>query len=335
MQEKEEKEVKFEFYNEKLFEFRKNKNLSQEELAEKIGVSRQSIYAWESGKSVPDIENMSKLCQILEIKANDLTNGLNIENDNKVESNNKLEIKKSKLKELKKIIALIFGIIFLIYSIDSMRKLFILEKLNWLQENISYYNNYSYVQITDNTTGSGNRYKLPTKQEIKHKDKCVKVRWDMINSEGNVESNYSWINLLTGEGYAYNMERKTYKKIINIAGTISSYNTDRIRNISNSGKVNDSLLINIINAFTPSIKIKEEWDRYFLEYEVEGGAYPAKIQEYFYKDTGIPYGKWTWNMDNTYISTRYVIDIGTVTDEDVAKPDFTDYRFIESEDEEL
>ena len=81
----EEKKVKFEFYNEKLLEYRKNKNLSQEEIAEKIGVSRQSIYAWESGKRVPDIENMSKLCQVLDITANDLTNGLkysSTENEN-------------------------------------------------------------------------------------------------------------------------------------------------------------------------------------------------------------------------------------------------------------
>ena len=335
MQEKEVKDVKFEFYNEKLLEFRKNKNLSQEELAEKIGVSRQSIYAWESGKSVPDIENMSKLCQILEIKANDLTNGLNIENNNKKEANNKLEIKKSKLKEYKKVLVLILGIIFLIYLIDSMRKLFILEKLNWLQENITYYNNYSLVQITENTTGSGNRYKLPTKLEIKHKDKCVKVKWDMINSEGNVETTYNWANLVSGEGYAYNMERKTYKKIINVGSTISYYNTDRIRNVSNSGHVSDSLLLNIVTAFNPSIIVKEEWDKYFIEYKTGGDAYPTKNQEYFYKDTGIPYGRWTWNMDNTYTSTRYVIDIGTVTDEDVTKPDFTDYRFIEAEDEEL
>ena len=324
-----EKEVKFEFYNEKLLEFRKNKGLSQEELAEKIGVSRQSIYAWESGKSVPDIENMSKLCQILEIKTNDLTNGLEIEKDNK------LETQKSKLKEILKIIILILGIIFLIYSIDSIRKLTIIEKLSRLHEKISYYNNYSFIEITDNTTGSGNRYKFPTKRDVKHKDKVVKIRWDMINSEGNVETNYNWINLLTGEGYAYNMERKTYKKIMNIAGTISNYNTDLIRNISNYGMISDSLLTNIVSAFNPNLKIEDEGDKYLFEYEMNFSAYPSKSQDYFYKDTGLPYGKWTWNVDNTYISTRYEIDIGNVTNDDVAKPDFTGYTFIESEDEDL
>lgn len=70
----EKNKIDFEFYSEKLFEYRKSKGLSQEVLAEKIGVSRQSIYAWESGKSLPDIENLYRLCEILEITANELTN---------------------------------------------------------------------------------------------------------------------------------------------------------------------------------------------------------------------------------------------------------------------
>ena len=30
-------------------------------------------------------------------------------------------------------------------------------------------------------------------------------------------------------------------------------------------------------------KVKEEWDKYFIEYETGGDAYPTKNQEYFYK----------------------------------------------------
>ena len=40
----------------KLIELRKNKNLSQEELAEKINVSRQTIFNWENGRFYPDID---------------------------------------------------------------------------------------------------------------------------------------------------------------------------------------------------------------------------------------------------------------------------------------
>ena len=45
-------------FSEKLKTLRKQKNLSQEELAEKIHVSRQAITKWESGMGLPDIGNI-------------------------------------------------------------------------------------------------------------------------------------------------------------------------------------------------------------------------------------------------------------------------------------
>lgn len=45
-------------FAEKLKELRKEKNISQEQLAEKIYVSRQAITKWESGNGIPDIENL-------------------------------------------------------------------------------------------------------------------------------------------------------------------------------------------------------------------------------------------------------------------------------------
>ena len=42
-------------FNENLKYLRKRDNLTQEELAEKLNVSRQSITKWESGNSLPDI----------------------------------------------------------------------------------------------------------------------------------------------------------------------------------------------------------------------------------------------------------------------------------------
>lgn len=45
-------------FAEKLKTLRKEKNISQEQLAEKINVSRQAITKWESGNGIPDIENL-------------------------------------------------------------------------------------------------------------------------------------------------------------------------------------------------------------------------------------------------------------------------------------
>ena len=48
-------------FNEKLKMIRKNNNLTQEELAEKLNVSRQAITKWESGDGTPDIENLKQI----------------------------------------------------------------------------------------------------------------------------------------------------------------------------------------------------------------------------------------------------------------------------------
>jgi transcriptional regulator with XRE-family HTH domain len=45
-------------FAEKLKTLRKQKGISQEQLAEKIYVSRQAITKWESGNGIPDIENL-------------------------------------------------------------------------------------------------------------------------------------------------------------------------------------------------------------------------------------------------------------------------------------
>lgn len=52
-------------FSEKLVILRKKNNLSQEGLADKLGVSRQAVSKWESASSVPDMEKMMQLCKIL------------------------------------------------------------------------------------------------------------------------------------------------------------------------------------------------------------------------------------------------------------------------------
>lgn len=51
---------------------RKSKNLSQEEIADRLGVSRQAISKWENGQALPETANIMKLCEILEVTPNEL-----------------------------------------------------------------------------------------------------------------------------------------------------------------------------------------------------------------------------------------------------------------------
>ena len=56
----------------KITELRKKYNLTQESLAEKIGVTRQTLSNWESNITSPDLNEASLLCKELKININDL-----------------------------------------------------------------------------------------------------------------------------------------------------------------------------------------------------------------------------------------------------------------------
>ena len=57
-----------------LTELRKLNNLSQEELAGKIGVSRQTLSKYETGESIPDIEKCASIAAIFGVTVDDLIN---------------------------------------------------------------------------------------------------------------------------------------------------------------------------------------------------------------------------------------------------------------------
>ena len=59
---------------ENLYNLRKKQKISQEKLAEKIGVSRQSVSKWENGTAYPEMSRIFELCKIFHCKLNDLVN---------------------------------------------------------------------------------------------------------------------------------------------------------------------------------------------------------------------------------------------------------------------
>ena len=65
-------------------ECRKQKNLTQMQLAEKLGITDKAISKWERGIAMPDTSIMLELCETLGIRANELLSGekINMENNN-------------------------------------------------------------------------------------------------------------------------------------------------------------------------------------------------------------------------------------------------------------
>ena len=62
-------------FGDNLSKSRKKAGLSQEELAEKMGLTRQTISKWETGASVPDVEDLQRLCAALSASAEELICG--------------------------------------------------------------------------------------------------------------------------------------------------------------------------------------------------------------------------------------------------------------------
>lgn len=61
-------------FKDNLIELRKCNNMSQEELASRIGITRQTLSKYETGESVPDIEKCSAIAKALGISMDDLVN---------------------------------------------------------------------------------------------------------------------------------------------------------------------------------------------------------------------------------------------------------------------
>lgn len=102
---------------EKLLELRKSKQLSQEEVANKLNVTRQTVSKWETGQSMPDFDKILPICELYEISADELLSKtknekLNEEKDVEKELDNQNDKRKITEKKAKGI-----GLSILIYFI--------------------------------------------------------------------------------------------------------------------------------------------------------------------------------------------------------------------------
>lgn len=60
--------------SENLYNLRKLHKLSQEQVAERLGVSRQAVAKWETGETAPDIHNCVALARLYDVSVDDLVN---------------------------------------------------------------------------------------------------------------------------------------------------------------------------------------------------------------------------------------------------------------------
>ena len=87
---------------------RKERNLTQAQLAEKLGITDRAVSKWETGKSLPDAAIMVELCKILGITVNDLLCGevVSMENYNEQTEKNLIEMVKQKERSDKRLLTM-------------------------------------------------------------------------------------------------------------------------------------------------------------------------------------------------------------------------------------
>lgn len=159
----------------KISKYRKNLNLSQKELADKLNVSSQLISKWETDTSVPSIEYLIELSKIFQI---DLNEFLNIEKQNGTKENNiksKAQTFKNFLKQNYKILTAMFGAILLIVSSCCLLTCYVINpitinnNLNCIENKMLLYPVFN-LQLSEEESYFNVEFKSYQNGEIKEKD---------------------------------------------------------------------------------------------------------------------------------------------------------------------
>ncbi|MGT2828967.1 helix-turn-helix domain-containing protein [Streptococcus hillyeri] len=79
-------------FAEQLKKLRQEKNISQEDLAQELFISRQAISKWENGAATPDLENLVKLSEILTVSLDELVKGEKRSSDNQEDDDDNLHL---------------------------------------------------------------------------------------------------------------------------------------------------------------------------------------------------------------------------------------------------
>ena len=117
-------------FNNRLYQLRKQKGLSQEELANRLNVSRQTVSKWEVGDSTPEMEKLVAISDLFDVSLDALVMGKEEKNEAKESKNSEFatvlnekvltEKNKKKAKSVIKIIAIILGIVIAVDFISAI-----------------------------------------------------------------------------------------------------------------------------------------------------------------------------------------------------------------------
>lgn len=248
-------------FEQKLINLRKQKSLSQEELAEKLNVTRQTISKWELGQSKPDMDKLLELSKLFNVGVEELTN------DNIDLGKEKTKLKTEK-KERKYILYIL--IVILIAAVATLVIRIGLEREEQQQKQNGFFTNI-FGTVTD-------------------------IVEDQMQNNG-LNTNIDGTNIIDGIKDVYEenkdaMEDKVNKSQFNIGftyaeGTKATIFVENILDkVVTSNKQNKDMLITVVYKETSTTDVDEiknikksleQWAVYEVSVDYDEAGYVNKI----------------------------------------------------------
>ena len=228
---------------------RKEKNMTQEQLAEKMGISVNAVSKWERGLSFPDVSLYKKLCKELDINIEELING---EKDKSEEAKEKAII--STLKETNKIKKNSKKILFILSTIFVIILCCLIYYNKNLKVNLVNDSDYLYDEVIG----------FIKEKEFKENPDAIKKDFNVFYSYHpfgiEKKNNYKYVYLWIYE-QSYYIEKEEYGSGL----AISSGSSIPIKAIFKDNKLQDVIYPKDGNQYVPSIK---EMFPGIIEYQV-------------------------------------------------------------------
>lgn len=178
------------YFSENLTKLRKGRGWSQEDLADKLDISRQAVSKWEVGSSKPDIDNLMKLSKLFSKSIDELVNNQIVKTEAMSVVVKKRDFKQDILLWLRGLIILL--IVFLI--INTIYKFTMLFMIIMGEQKYQQLDNYHYVVTKYDDEG------IKEKEECWYKEGVSKT----INStyiDGNPEETITYLDKKNNTGY--------------------------------------------------------------------------------------------------------------------------------------
>ena len=159
-----------------ILELRREKNMTQQELADKIGVTDRAISKWENGRGLPDLSLMMPLCKELGITINELISGEQIEKEDyqsKLEENifKTIDYTNKKLANKNKIFKIVVGTIITIILIIGLMFFVDVNRMNNNEPVVFSTWGFKYAPLVD-----------------LHEEKIISCRYFLKNNESIIKS---------------------------------------------------------------------------------------------------------------------------------------------------